>query len=162
MSVLCVVCFLNVSCVYGFSLVKGEFLSLLGQTIKFMCLSIRFASEQHRMYVHVPIRMTWDDALKYCRAKHTDLAVFRTKSEYEALEDTCGLDKRCWIGLHRDDTNAAVWNWANGEEVSFTSWATNEPNHEREECAVMINKGWFDISCSYTYEKFKKNAKFKS
>ncbi|XP_060900302.1 secretory phospholipase A2 receptor-like [Labrus mixtus] len=102
----------------------------------------------------VPHKMTWDDAQKYCRANHTDLAIFRTESEYEALENPCGLDKYCWIGLHRDDTNAAVWNWANGEEVSFTSWATNEPNDlwRNENCTVMENKLWIDIPCHIKFE----------
>uniref|UniRef100_A0A3Q3EIP7 C-type lectin domain-containing protein n=1 Tax=Labrus bergylta TaxID=56723 RepID=A0A3Q3EIP7_9LABR len=112
------------------------------------------ASEQHRRYVHVPIKMTWDDAQKYCRANHTDLAVFRNESEYEALEDTCGSFERCWIGLHRDDTNAAVWNWANGEEVSFERWGSGEPNNEHEKCAVMRNKRWIDTQCNSQYASF--------
>uniref|UniRef100_A0A3Q3N1L0 C-type lectin domain-containing protein n=1 Tax=Labrus bergylta TaxID=56723 RepID=A0A3Q3N1L0_9LABR len=113
--------------------VKFRLIHCLCMLIFYFTLAILLqASAQHRMYVHVPIRMTWDDAQKYCRAKHTDLAVFGNQTEYEALENPCGLDKPCWIGLHRDDTNAAVWNWANGEEVSFTSWASGEPNHERK------------------------------
>uniref|UniRef100_A0A3Q3EI67 C-type lectin domain-containing protein n=1 Tax=Labrus bergylta TaxID=56723 RepID=A0A3Q3EI67_9LABR len=109
------------------------------------------ASEQHRRYVHVPTLMSWDDALKYCRANHMDLAIFRNQSEFKTQHYPCWLN-RCWIGLHRDHEDPRVWTWADGAEVSFTSWFYNEPDDLTERCSFMWVNSWYDSDCQNTYE----------
>ncbi|XP_034536565.1 macrophage mannose receptor 1-like [Notolabrus celidotus] len=108
--------------------------------------------EQHRSYVHVPTRRTWDDAQSYCRQHHTDLAIFEDKAEYDALQNPCASGNFCWIGLRTDSGNPDIWKWTNGKEVNFTSWYKTQPNERNLHCVKMHRKLWYDYVCSHIYE----------
>lgn len=97
------------------------------------------------------LRMDWPAAQEYCREHHTDLATFRNKSEFGALQSPCTFQTQCWIGLQRDDNDPDVWNWSDGDESSFTNWnrKSNQPDNQlgNENCVAMGMALWYDFQC---------------
>ncbi|KAK9971284.1 hypothetical protein ABG768_024658 [Culter alburnus] len=50
-----------------------------------------------------------------------------------------------WIGLKK--TSVDKWQWSSGDPVLYLNWANGQPDG-RDECAVMKNGQWHDVSCS--------------
>uniref|UniRef100_A0A8C6UN75 C-type lectin domain-containing protein n=1 Tax=Neogobius melanostomus TaxID=47308 RepID=A0A8C6UN75_9GOBI len=65
-------------------------------------------------------RMTWDDALQYCRTYHRDLASVASETEMMLIEKELGKEfsKLTWIGLMRNRTDQTKWMWSGGSEVT--------------------------------------------
>jgi len=83
--------------------------------------------------------MTWNEAKAYCESLGGHLVTITTDVENDAIVSAFGSDaKNCyWVGLYRETTNME-WKWVTGEEISYTNWASNEPNDDRDqgECYV--------------------------
>lgn len=84
---------------------------------------------EHR-YTLVQEAMTWDDARAYCDAHGGHLVTITSAEEYDqvlALMPDSGDTAICWVGGCRAGD---AWEWVTGEEFSFASWATGEPNND--------------------------------
>uniref|UniRef100_A0A8C6UM69 C-type lectin domain-containing protein n=1 Tax=Neogobius melanostomus TaxID=47308 RepID=A0A8C6UM69_9GOBI len=96
-------------------------------------------------------RMTWDDALQYCRTYHRDLASVASETEMMLIEKELGKEfsKLTWIGLMRNRTDQTKWMWSGGSEVTECFWAPGEPNEiDTEKVGAVRDYVWFDIASS--------------
>ena len=63
---------------------------------------------------------------------------------------TRGRTAELWLGFN-DSTTEGAWVWQSGAAVSYTNWASGEPNDSRgEDCAEMYsnNGQWNDTDCA--------------
>ena len=69
-------------------------------------------------------------------------------AENQFLVDTFGGSESLWIGL-TDETTEGTFNWASGDDVTYTNWNNGEPNDSGDEDYAMINYGraggWNDL-----------------
>ncbi len=89
--------------------------------------------------------MTWEEAKTFCEQQGGHLVTISSEDEQSFLEDNCTGEKNLyWIGLQEIGDN---WGWVTGEEVSYTNWATGEPNedfNDTEYYAQMYGKDYDD------------------
>ena len=78
------------------------------------------------------------------------LAVVNPRSEKEALAPN--LEKKTWIGLHRNPSETSRWQWIDGSKVFYTNWNYGQPdnNQSAEHCAEMLPASgtWNDRKCT--------------
>ncbi|SES77364.1 zinc-ribbon domain-containing protein [Olsenella sp. KH3B4] len=95
--------------------------------------------------------VTWEEAKQYCESNGGYLAVIHNDDEYQQVLDAIGSSdvRVCWLGGYRDGDS---WQWVNGDDFSWSSWASGEPNNDggTENClALLKNKderwGWYDV-----------------
>uniref|UniRef100_A0A8C6UGR1 C-type lectin domain-containing protein n=1 Tax=Neogobius melanostomus TaxID=47308 RepID=A0A8C6UGR1_9GOBI len=65
-------------------------------------------------------RMTWDEALQYCRTHHHDLASVASETEMMLIEkelrkELSSLD--VWVGFLAED-----WLWVDGQPLEYEAW----------------------------------------
>ena len=78
------------------------------------------------------------------------LASIFSQEENDALKDLKPADKRMWIGLNDRETDTSFkWVNSNLQTLSFTKWASNEPNHFTGEDCVEL---WSSYSRRYDDE----------
>uniref|UniRef100_A0A3B5MF02 C-type lectin domain-containing protein n=1 Tax=Xiphophorus couchianus TaxID=32473 RepID=A0A3B5MF02_9TELE len=82
-------------------------------------------------FVHVNVNMTWMEAQRYCRGRHTDLASVRNMAENRRLQVLVPTGQRAWIGLSRES-----WKWSDGTGSAFSFWMSGEPSKTRQNCAA--------------------------
>lgn len=74
----------------------------------------------------------WGSAQQYCMNHNGYLATITSQEEnefiYNYLTSGSGFDS-AYFGL-TDKNIEGVWEWSNGEEVTYTNWHRNEPNGE--------------------------------
>ncbi|XP_071325133.1 macrophage mannose receptor 1-like [Trachinotus anak] len=113
-------------------------------------------------YHYINQQMTWTDAQRYCREKHTDLATIESIDDLSKLNRPSSDTSLMWIGLTDDPkswkgvmgNDANSWRWsATGEtsETDYQNWNTNEPNNSQgDETCVFANgnRKWLDEVCS--------------
>ena len=103
-------------------------------------------SDPIRKHILTTKKLSWAEAQKECRKKHTDLASVRNQEEYQEIEKVMVKIENYWIGLHRDS-----WKWSDGSSYSFSDWNTpGEPNSGMENCAALeFSSGskWADWDC---------------
>ncbi|XP_046723095.1 C-type mannose receptor 2-like [Silurus meridionalis] len=114
-------------------------------------------------YVQISEGMTWEEAQRYCRAKHTDLASVRNESELQQiLNITQGFE--VWIGLYRNRL------WSDRSNSTFTYWRPEiqnyyiaEPNNglysygqsKAQHCTALDSSGkWTDENCFSSFPFF--------
>jgi len=112
-------------------------------------------------YVHVSDnKMTWDAAQTYCQALGTgaEMAMPANSEQNNIFLSTLKAKTSDfgWWGFKRfNAADTQTWNGADGRDVSWTSWCSNEPNNSggNERCAVSWsgNSCWNDINCGNTY-----------
>ena len=100
---------------------------------------------------------TWYDARSFCLGYGFDLASMNDAEENswvgaELAAHFDPFDPQAWIGF-TDEAEEGRWAWANGDPVTFTSWAPGEPNDAgNEDCVVNEYNGmpglWNDWSCT--------------
>ncbi|XP_026173583.1 macrophage mannose receptor 1-like [Mastacembelus armatus] len=95
-----------------------------------------------RHYHYVNLKMTWANAQQYCRAKYTDLAIFKNMNQVNRLNrpnlDTAlawiGLrdDPTFWMGVMSSGTNS--WRWSatgNTSATGYQNWlSVTAPNEK--------------------------------
>ncbi|XP_032419983.1 macrophage mannose receptor 1-like [Xiphophorus hellerii] len=97
-------------------------------------------------FVHVNVNMTWMEARRYCRGRHTDLASVRNMAENRRLQVLVPTGQRAWIGLSRES-----WKWSDGTGSAFSFWMSGEPSKTRQNCAAanMKDSGrWQNFCCT--------------
>ncbi|XP_053485701.1 C-type mannose receptor 2-like isoform X2 [Ictalurus furcatus] len=96
---------------------------------------------------------TWNDALAYCRASHTDLAIIKSSDDMVRLQNEAQRQRfssEAWIGLYNDINS---WRWSfDNEPLGFEDWDSffQQPNNRdgHEECvAAFWHGGWYDAPC---------------
>lgn len=128
-------------------LTTGTFVRLFHITlIRIFCSSFFVQySNQHKMYVHVPIQLSWNEARNYCLQHHTDLVTIKSQQESEAVEHLCTAESQCWIGLRR---TLGGWQWLDGEVPNFTQWKTTDMDFKLiYYCATLGGDLWFHSLC---------------
>uniref|UniRef100_A0A3B3CGJ6 C-type lectin domain-containing protein n=1 Tax=Oryzias melastigma TaxID=30732 RepID=A0A3B3CGJ6_ORYME len=110
-----------------------------------------FMTNQLLHYHVIDKEKSWDEAQKYCREEHTDLAAVRSMADMERLSQDLG-NKKAWIGLYREAGSSRMWQWSQPEvqfNESQSNWDTGEPNDvETENCGtVRKTLKWVDLSC---------------
>lgn len=92
-------------------------------------------------YLVVNQSMTWEEAQSYCERLGGHLATITSEAESGEIVSLLGDNPRnCyWIGLYRKRVSDQ-WQWVTGEDFSYTNWAENEPNDDKEkgECWVHL------------------------
>ncbi|XP_076090396.1 perlucin-like protein [Mytilus galloprovincialis] len=93
---------------------------------------------------------TWINAERECRQKSSNLVKIESASENIWIKRQAEVthDQR-WIGAREVH---GQWEWVSDlSPLTFTSWAVNEPNNAKENCAhihKVISYNWNDIKCS--------------
>ncbi|XP_062398408.1 C-type mannose receptor 2-like [Sardina pilchardus] len=88
--------------------------------------------------------LSWEDAQRYCRTHHTDLASVRNESEQQQVSAI--LRASTWIGLYRD---CLLFRWSDQSGSPFRNWSSSSPSPWGNCAAVDVTRGgdWYDRSC---------------
>jgi hypothetical protein len=92
--------------------------------------------------------MTWYDAETACSDVGAHLATVADAAENTFINANFGGSK--WIGLN-DIALEGNWVWVTAEPVTYTHWATGEPDNNSgvQHCLVMASSGeWTDDECN--------------
>ncbi|XP_048039128.1 putative C-type lectin domain family 20 member A [Megalobrama amblycephala] len=87
-------------------------------------------------------KLTWHDALQYCRRYHRDLAIIRSLTDNRIIENLMALYSvfDTWIGLSNN-----LWLWSDQSSVSWLSlkWISGEPDNRNgnEKCGFVLQSG---------------------
>ncbi|XP_076092750.1 perlucin-like [Mytilus galloprovincialis] len=112
-------------------------------------------------YIFNDEKMTWHDAMEWCKSKGGYLAEINDKQESDQLEKVAaGWHVRnitqfefFWLGAH-DEQTEGVWVWETSQKrLTYTDWYPGEPNsfqgHE-EDCLALFSLTsfhWVDYEC---------------
>lgn len=99
----------------------------------------------------------WQESVEYCYEIGMELISFSTPDHQRHIYTKINQDKdpslqEVWIGMRRSSMTGE-WYWLNGDTVSETNWAEEEPGTVQEgQCAIMSvdsskNFGWSDEDC---------------
>ncbi len=96
----------------------------------------------------------WNEAEQLCQSVSYNLITVGDSTESDWLRTTAAsIDNGTWWVGFNDQTYEGNWRWASGDTVTFTNWASGEPNGgEGENCAEMYTTGakagrWNDANC---------------
>lgn len=82
----------------------------------------------HHYKVYAGVCPTWEDARDYCEELGGHLAVVNNEDEntrlYKIVRDS-GF-RTAYMGLFNENMKSG-WEWTNGDELSYISWAKGEP-----------------------------------
>uniref|UniRef100_A0A672GAD1 C-type lectin domain-containing protein n=1 Tax=Salarias fasciatus TaxID=181472 RepID=A0A672GAD1_SALFA len=99
-------------------------------------------------HYYVSKAMNWNDAQTHCRKYYTDLSCVNDQKDMEkilkATERQASPEwNMAWIGLYRDPSNATLWKWSGGGYVTYTNWATGQPDNyfNRENRGTIYRSG---------------------
>ncbi|TRZ01529.1 hypothetical protein DNTS_005212 [Danionella cerebrum] len=89
------------------------------------------------------------DCSLWTRNNFEDLSTITSQQEENVLFTLNQDGVLKWIGLHIDLAGSGRWLWPNGEQVSFSDWAPNQPdNQSGQQYCVAIIYHWFDFDCN--------------
>ncbi|XP_027716743.1 mannose-binding protein-like [Vombatus ursinus] len=94
---------------------------------------------------------TFEEGKKICSLSGAPLAAPRNARENRALQELARqFDKNIYLGMS-DEATEGTFQYQNGQTVSYTNWASKEPNGERKEnCVEMYTNGqWNDKDCGH-------------
>ncbi|MBQ4404016.1 MAG: hypothetical protein II857_06345 [Selenomonadaceae bacterium] len=93
-----------------------------------------FVYDGHKYYVYSNVADTWEAAEAYCESLGGHLAVINDSEENNAIVSylfSRNEDKIYYIGFS-DAEHEGNWTWVTGEAVTYTNWASGEPNNHGE------------------------------
>ncbi len=88
--------------------------------------------------------MSWTQARTYCAGLGGHLITIESAEEQQFAESIAnGMNP--WIGLYGDELG---WIWTTGEDVGYTHWASNQPDHANgdENFCHMWGGPWNDLN----------------
>jgi hypothetical protein len=107
-------------------------------------------------YLVVDVATTETDAQTKCVAQGGHLVTIGSQDEQNFVAGVSGNFER-WIGLTATaptNNQASSFHWVTGEPMSFTSWASTQPN-EGATCGTMLGDqykhGWDDHTCGSSF-----------
>ncbi|XP_066304553.1 uncharacterized protein [Branchiostoma lanceolatum] len=114
---------------------------------------------ENSCYIFNNIPAVFQDARRSCRSLGADLVAVTDRFEQAFLSAQLGnRDGNYWIGLRGtrdDDTGVVVYQWRNGEPLSFTNWDRLQPSFNWGACVSMtagLRGGlWDDNRCVETF-----------
>ena len=117
---------------------------------------VSVTSYNGHVYAIFDEKLDWNSAKSVCASMGGHLATITSASETSVINKliNAGNSNAYHIGLY--EVSEGNWKWVNGEKLSYTHWATNEPDNAGgtvNENVVAINsssKGWCDTQNSYT------------
>ncbi|KAM4585565.1 uncharacterized protein PAE49_004781 [Odontesthes bonariensis] len=96
-------------------------------------------------------KKTWQDSRYDCLQRGADLVVINSKEEQKFIEL---FSQVIWIGL-TDQEVEGKWKWVDGTPLTFSYWASGEPNNyegEDEDCGELKyfsnEEVWNDAPCN--------------
>ena len=94
-------------------------------------------------------KLSWNDAAEDCVRHGSYLAEIQSEEENDYLESLLMADAYHWIGGN-DIVTESEWVWKkSGERFTYTNWLTHQPDGERMQNCLMLEKGkWRDNKCS--------------
>lgn len=98
-----------------------------------------FEYNGHLYYLYPEVTQTWEEAQAYCQARGGHLAVINDAAENTALFNymkSQGYDS-AYFGLS-DAAQEDNWQWVDGSSLTYTNWASGEPNNEGGEDYAMF------------------------
>jgi hypothetical protein len=105
-------------------------------------------------YFYVTSAMNWTDAKNYCVSQGARLANINNSTQNTSLHSLLDVGSSAWVGAN-DISSEGTWLWHNGGALSYTNWASGEPNNSGgEDCGLMYESTaqWNDAGCSSTYK----------
>jgi Ca2+-binding RTX toxin-like protein len=100
-----------------------------------------------RLYFLTPTATSWQNAQTLAQSYGGNLATINSTSENSLLAILLG-NQYPWIGFN-DAQTEGQFEWVSGEPVTFTNWATGEPNDfgslGEDFAALLINGRWNDL-----------------
>ncbi|KAJ3584797.1 hypothetical protein NHX12_015292 [Muraenolepis orangiensis] len=108
--------------------------------------------EKGRNLTLVGKRLSWSDALLYCRDFHWDLLSLRGPEDQETMDELVAgapfpLTGHLWVGLRRSILGTS-WYWMSGDPMDFTRW--EQASHQSSPCGGVSSKvpsTWGQRSC---------------
>ncbi|XP_069777597.1 FRAS1-related extracellular matrix protein 1a [Narcine bancroftii] len=101
----------------------------------------------HCYYLNTEHKATWTGAARACKEiHHGNLVSIISKQDMEWLWDFSGRQP-FWIGLS-DRIRPGKWDWAGGEQVSFTNWKRGSPPSLRKKgknCVLVRRRGKWQV-----------------
>ena len=121
-------------------------------------------SSQTSRWKFYPDKKTWLAAQQFCERLGGTLPSLVSLSQLEELAAIPGSQKvispfitgEIWLGA-RDQQQEGNWTWTDGTQWSFSAWRSGEPNNlgpGGENCLVMSERRWLDVSCDSLYMFF--------
>lgn len=112
------------------------------------------------LYELVNSNTKWEDAKNAAEKKGGYLVCISSADENEMVRQWVNnVDSnisKVWLGLHRKADTPAEWYWLDESEVSYTNWASGEPNSQDEKAGELYivesgkNGKWNDATESST------------
>ena len=102
-------------------------------------------------YLLTDLSMNWSDAESYAQSLGGHLATINDQAEQDWVQSTFSPFGGLWNGLN-DETEEGTWGWSSGEPVTYTNWASGQPDNSGNEDYVQMWSSdlWYDRSASYT------------
>ncbi|XP_056286729.1 uncharacterized protein LOC130204209 [Pseudoliparis swirei] len=107
-----------------------------------------------RKVVVVEKKLSWSDAVLYCRDFYWDLLSIRSEEEQVEVGEVLSsasfpLTKHVWLGLRRYLMDGR-WFWMSGPSVDYSSWETDHIWRVTSPCGGIDTSGhfhWNDLPC---------------
>lgn len=95
----------------------------------------------------------WTDAEAAAVAMGAHLVAVNSQAENDFLISTFGGSHALWLGFHRTGPHGGDFAWTNGDAVSYTNWASGEPNNLGGEqyAHTYTNGTWNDVTNNSGY-----------
>ncbi|XP_051757310.1 macrophage mannose receptor 1-like isoform X2 [Ctenopharyngodon idella] len=86
-------------------------------------------------------KLTWSEALRYCRQNHTDLVSVHSEEIQREVMNVVkqASTEEVWLGL-RHSCTVGLWFWVSGQTVCYQNWAPGNGTGE-EECERTVRSG---------------------